>query len=378
MFETILNFLIGLWTYQDPNLILAVPLPPVIGGAMIMGGSSLLGGILGSNAQSQANKTNLKIARETNALNYKMFQEQNAYNKEMWQLNNEYNDPSNQAQRLQSAGFNPYLSGEVTSGSSSSAPSSVPLPNLVTPQVQPNMALASALPQIGSALSNIPLQQAAYDKSNADTFSTLIGAYVDAKSAGKDWKTKDLQNWILEMTKDNIITRSNYDAKIARQNWIESIANSKFAQAQAEIADWTSFMLPETSVIDLNQKVAQVMLTNAQTNETYERASLDAALVIKETLLAEGVRLSNNQIRQLTPLIVDSQTYKNLIDSERLYYYQNYGDEKAPLTGEGKLSIFGLPQVGFGAGLSANGYLPAHKGHKRPNLGKYYIPPHVR
>lgn len=378
MFDLIFDFLIGLLTYQDLNSIQAIPIPPVVGSAMILGGSSLLGGLLGSKSQSQANKTNLKIARETNALNYKMFQEQNAYNKEMWQLNNEYNDPSNQAQRLQSAGFNPYLSGDITSGSSSSAPSSVPLPNLVTPQIQPNMAFANALPQIGSALSDIPLQQAAYDKSNADTFSTLIGAYVNAKTAGKDWKTKDIQNWILDQVKDNIITRSIYDAKIARQNWIESIANAKYAQAQSEIADWTSFMLPEQSVIDLNQKVAQVMLTNAQTHETYERASLEAAQVIKETLLAEGVRLSNNQIRQLTPLIVDSQTYKNLIDSERLYYYQNYGDEKAPLTGEGKLSVFGIPSVGFGAGLSANGYLPAHKGHKRANLGKYYIPPHVR
>lgn len=377
-FFSIFDFLVGLLTYQDYNLIQAVPLPPVVGGAMISAGSSLLGGLLGSNSQSQANKTNLKIARETNALNYKMFQEQNAYNKEMWQLNNDYNDPSNQAKRLQDAGFNPYLTGDVSAGTSSSAPSSVPLPNLVTPQVQPNMAFSNALPEIGSALSNIPLQQAAFDKSNAETFSTLIGAYVNAKSAGKDWKTKDIQNWILEMTKDNIITRSNYDAKQARQEWLQSVANTTYAQAQAEIADWTSFMLPEQSVVDLNYKVAQVMLTNAQKDETYERASLEAAQVIKETLLAEGVRLSNNQIRQLTPLIVDSQMYKNLIDNERLYYYQNYGDEKAPLTGEGKLSVFGFPSVGFGAGLSANGYLPVYNGHKRPKLGKYYIPPHVR
>lgn len=364
MFDIIFNFLIGLLTYQDSNVTFAIA--PVVGAALITGGSSLLGGILGSKAQDKANKTNLQIARETNALNYKMFQEQNAYNKDMWDLNNEYNDPSNQVQRLLSAGINPYLSGDVTSGSSSSAPSSVPLPQLSTPHVLPNTALSSAISAAGSSFGDIPLQKAQFDKTTADTFATLISSYVDAKSAGKDWKTKDLQNWILDQTKDNIISRSNYDAKVARQEWLQSVANTTYAQAQAEIANWTSFMLPEQSVVDLNYKVAQVMLTNAQKDETYERASLEAAQVIKETLLAEGVRLSNNQIRKLTPLIVDSQLYKNLIDSERLFYYQNYGDEKAPLSGNGSLSIFGVPAVGFGAGVSANGYLPVHSGHKQP------------
>nr|DAG79682.1 MAG TPA: DNA pilot protein VP2 [Microviridae sp.] len=372
MLDFIFNFLVGLLTYQDSSFTYAIA--PVVGAALINGGASLLGGIFGSKSQSDANKTNLQIARETNALNYKMFNEQNAYNKEMWQLNNEYNDPSNQASRLQAAGFNPYLSGDVTSGSSSSAPLSASLPNLVTPQIQPNMSLPNALQQVGSVLSSIPLQQAQLDNVYSDTFSTLINAYVNAKSAGKDWKTKDIQNWILGMTKDNMVTRSNYDAKIARQEWLQSVSNTKAAEAEAAIKDWTSFMLPETSVVDLNYKVAQVMLTNAQANESYERAQLAAAQVIKETLLAEGVRLSNDQIRKLTPLIVDSQEYKNLIDSERLYYYQNYGDEKAPFTAKGSLNIFGFPAVGFGAGISGEGTLPAHKGHSQPKKNKYYVP----
>lgn len=371
MFDTIysiFDFLVGLLTYQDSSLIQAVPLPPAVGAALISGGASLLGGLFGSNSQSQANRTNLKIARETNALNYKMFQEQNSYNKEMWQLNNEYNDPSNQAQRLQAAGFNPYLSGDVTSGSSSSAPSSVPLPNLVTPQIQPNMAFANSLPQIGNALSGIPLQQAQIDNLDANSVSTVIDMLLSTGDATRNWKAKDLQNWLYDITKWNMKTRSDYDAKIARQEWLESISNAKYAEAQAEIADWTSFMLPEQSVIDLNQKVANVFLSKAQEHLSYEQAKLSAKQVVKETLLAEGVRLSNRQLEQLTPLIIDEKEYNNLLLDERLFYLQNYGTENPTVQSDGNFN-FGTGK--YGIGVSGSGYLPVHSGHRSAKKGRY-------
>lgn len=56
-----------------------MPLNPLIGGALISGASSLLGGMFGSASQSSANRTNLQIARETNQMQYQMFQEQNAF-----------------------------------------------------------------------------------------------------------------------------------------------------------------------------------------------------------------------------------------------------------------------------------------------------------
>lgn len=371
---SIYDFLVGLMTYQDFTVIQAVPLPPPVGAAVITGVGSLLGGMFGSNAQSAANKTNLKIARETNALHYKMFEEQNQYNKDMWDLNNAYNDPSAQASRLTSAGFNPYLANEVTSGSSSSAPSSVSPPTLATPQIQPNMSMSSALYNAGQALGNIPLQKAQIDNLDSNSFASLLKAYSDVKSASKDWKTKDLQNWILEMTKGNVIERSNYDAKVAREEWLQSLANTTAAQSRAFIADYTAFMLPEQTAIDMNYKVAQTMLLDAQRNQSYEHAKLLAKQIIKEEALTHGIRLSNHQLEKLTPLVIDEKTYNNLINLERLYYYQNYGDDKAPVEGKGSLNILGFPAVGFGAGLSANGKLPVHSGHPLPKKKIYYVP----
>ena len=68
---------------------------PVVGAALVAGGSSLLGNALGALSTSSANKTNLQIARENNQAQREMFHEQMAYNTDMWNKQNQYNFPVN-------------------------------------------------------------------------------------------------------------------------------------------------------------------------------------------------------------------------------------------------------------------------------------------
>lgn len=114
-----------------------MPIPAVVAGSAIAGGSSLLGSILNLFGQSRANAQNIAMQRETNAQNYKMFQEQLQFAKEQQQLAMSYNDPSGQVARLRQAGVNPaavFGNGSVAEASSINPPSA---PNMVAPQVQP-------------------------------------------------------------------------------------------------------------------------------------------------------------------------------------------------------------------------------------------------
>nr|DAR94408.1 MAG TPA: DNA pilot protein VP2 [Microviridae sp.] len=131
-----------------------MPLNPLIGGALISGASSLLGGMFGSASQSSANRTNLQIARETNQMQYQMFQEQNAFNEKMYHEMQQYNSPAAQMQRYQDAGINPYIAaGNVQSGNAQSAlQSAQPLP-LHTAQVMPVDAFKDSFSQIGNVIS---------------------------------------------------------------------------------------------------------------------------------------------------------------------------------------------------------------------------------
>ena len=72
-------------------------LAAAITGAAALGGS-LLSGALNSHSQSEANQTNLQVARENNE-----------FNQQMWEKNNAYNAPKAMVQRDLDAGLNPYL-----------------------------------------------------------------------------------------------------------------------------------------------------------------------------------------------------------------------------------------------------------------------------
>ena len=82
-----------------------------MGPSLIGAAGSVIGGALGFLGQQSANKTNLKIARETNAANRANQEYQNEWNLEMWNKQNEYNSPAAMRQRLEAAGLNPIMTG---------------------------------------------------------------------------------------------------------------------------------------------------------------------------------------------------------------------------------------------------------------------------
>lgn len=75
---------------------------PIIGGALISGGASLLSNLFGHKSQQNANQQNFEYSQ-------RLLQQQMDYNTEMWNKSNDYNTPAQQRKRLEEAGLNPYL-----------------------------------------------------------------------------------------------------------------------------------------------------------------------------------------------------------------------------------------------------------------------------
>ena len=115
----------------------------LVGAALVGAGSSLVGGALGNKAQSEANKTNLQIARETNAANQQLAEQQNQWNLQQWNRENEYNSAAAQKQRLIDAGMNPMF-GEISAGTAQSV-QSAPMANQQMAHVEKVDALANLL-----------------------------------------------------------------------------------------------------------------------------------------------------------------------------------------------------------------------------------------
>ena len=117
-------------------------------GTAISAAASLAGGLMGKKSQSDANATNLQIARETNAFNQQLAEKQNQWNIDQWNRENEYNSAAAQKQRLIDAGMNPYWSS-VTPGTAQNV-QSAPMANQQIAHVEPVDAMAKAIPNAAS------------------------------------------------------------------------------------------------------------------------------------------------------------------------------------------------------------------------------------
>ena len=79
-----------------------MPINPMVGGALISGASSLLGGLWSNHSNAGESHAQRQWAAEQNHMD-------RAWQQHMTDYVNEYNTPANQRARLESAGLNPYM-----------------------------------------------------------------------------------------------------------------------------------------------------------------------------------------------------------------------------------------------------------------------------
>ena len=150
-------------------------------GAAIGAATSLVGGLIGKKSQSDANATNLEIARETNASNQQLAEKQNQWNLDQWNRENEYNSAAAQKQRLIDAGINPYWSS-VTPGTAQNV-QSAPMANQQMAHVEKEDAFANAIPNAADSAFNAIMQGATAKKALADAKSAEAKANLAEQQA---------------------------------------------------------------------------------------------------------------------------------------------------------------------------------------------------
>lgn len=281
---------------------------PLVGGAVIGGIGSLLGGLFGSKSQKSANSANLQIARETNKLNRDLFYANQSWQEEMWNKQNAYNDPSAQAQRLSAAGFNPYLS-DTDAGTASSMPSM-----------------------------SAPTMQGATMQSSADIWSNTFNNI--ARQVGDYYYQSELQKQEIEQKRQetkNIIIRNQYDAASLIDRLSETAGRAREFHSRANLQELEKYYLQDTFTTRVKQvkaelqqtmiknygehlqnmifevthkylepqKVAELLQAAANINLTKANTKLVFANILKASLEAEGIRLNNKQLRETMDYLIN-------------------------------------------------------------------------
>lgn len=249
-------------------------------------------GAIGSSIAS--NKGNSNIAQQNNAFNEKMLQKQMDYNTEMyhqqlgdqWDFYNdakqnswdmlEYNSASNQRQRLEAAGLNPYLmmnggsagTASVSNGTSATSPSAQ---GVTPPTATPYSADYSGIAQgLGLAMDQV-LREPERDVKRAEADNLRIeGKYKAAKMMAEivqmrtQAKTQEgrlaLDKLIYSMNKD----LASSQMAVNDQNIANMRAQNKLINVQTLLADKQLSWMDAQMRMDLAQKTADIQLKYAQ------------------------------------------------------------------------------------------------------------------
>lgn len=308
----------------------------VLGLGAVLGigaGLSLLGGFFNSRSQSDTNFMNASLQNKANELNYKMFheqmdyntqmfEEQKAYNNQLISQMNDYNRPAAQMQRYREAGINPYFAmGNIDSGnaqsqvgvSAPSAPSATPMQ---AAQMQPvdYTFLGNAGRDIASiydtySRGELASAQAAnqrvqnifaYDKEIIDLQQKIASGRLNEAQR----KVADEQLYQLKAMRSDLIAEQRYNTLSAAQRKEQAVLDTEIKKNEKSISDILLSWQSKLSQKQFEHLVAQIDNIKASTAVEYQNK-------IESIARTAGIKLSNDQIKQLTPLLVKQQQLNN-------------------------------------------------------------------
>lgn len=264
---------------------------PIIGGALIGAGSSLLGNVLGlgagnraSEKQHQYNKEIMAIQQDYNLYNAK---QQQQYNKELW----DYTNYENQVKHLKAAGLNPaLLYGKSGSGGMSASGA-----NITGSSAVGGNEMAAAAPyvgagsQMGMTMANLAADIAIKKSTaNANDAAAAKSRSEAAKIAGVDTELAKAQEELTQAktkTEESMQMLNTWNAE-AKKQAIRQIkveidkgnAQLRSMIVQAKIDEATKDVLIDQRLNDLQNTINEGFRIIADTAKTRQEEKYTQAL----------------------------------------------------------------------------------------------------
>lgn len=309
--------------------------------ALLGAAGSVINGALGFFGQQSANKTNLKIARETNAANRANQEYQNEWNLDMWNKQNEYNSPAAQRQRLEAAGLNPIFNGldGVSEAGQLQSADYVATPG--APMLNSGEFLGNGIGNAMKTMAEIKLLDAQAKKTNEETKGVSLGnqilsaqkpalienefvmlsinkSVLDMKPLEKEKLSKDVDylseqistaktnREVLEATRDQIKTQISNDTKLTNAKVDDlydqiSMRFMNYLLEDRKVSIDEMMYWPEVqrllSEVDINEQTLYDLKTQAiQRFFGYERQARQDNANIDKTLSEIGVNKENARL----------------------------------------------------------------------------------
>ena len=297
------------------------------------GVSGLVNSVLGYKSNQDTNETSMDVAQMNNQREYDLFnaamdynkytyEDQKAWNEKLISQMNDYNSPSAQMNRFRQAGINPYFAlGSVDAGNMNGnfgiSPNSAPsIPSFQQPNLRPYdwSPLGSVGRDIGSVMQSVSNSDLTAAQAENQRIKNIYEANRQIAEIDKilaSGKVDKEQADILRDTKKDLIQQAKLDTMRMREDTMSAtelrkqhVLDTKLRENETKMIDWRNQFEKKLGDKQLNQLDAIIFNVRAD-------SALKAAQEVAERAKKAGIDLSNEQIKQLTPLLVTKQKLEN-------------------------------------------------------------------
>ena len=277
---------------------------PFTAGAILSGGASILGGLLGFGGSKHAADKSLQATRETNKANAELAKYQNEWNLAQWNRQNAYNTPAAQRQRYEDAGINPYFAlGNIQAGQAESLNSAEMANQQSGAEAYNHLAqgyqtLGASIAQAPNQFLNAQYQQEQVKAMQLKNTEDSLSMMFRVNNLKYDNVAKNMSNQLFNANMNSLI---NITKNQERESYSRvAIANLQQVGTAYDVAQkkfTNDFILPaqrDIAQMSIQQMIAQVAYTKAQQKWTEKQTSLAAEYCAQGWLNAHANMLSSN------------------------------------------------------------------------------------
>lgn len=283
---------------------------------------SVISGVIGAESTSDSNKANLKINQMNNDFNAREAQKARDFQLSMWDRENEYNKASSQRERMEEAGYNPYMSdiqaGTATGMSGTSAASAAGAASQIpyTPDFQSvGVNLASALKMMS--------EKKQTDIENLN-MSDLLRSQIWQNIGSTDWRNVSPEARAYNLSqgrKAAELGMASLEENLSNQRWSNNllIANISNSLLDAEAKTIMNKYLDANQLAELNVKAAHyeyLVMSGQMKRQEVKNLIAEEILTYAK---ANGLQISNSIAKKTSEELIKATNNTNL-------YFGSYYD----------------------------------------------------
>lgn len=325
-------------------------LDPLIGAGIATGVGSLVGNIFGTKS---SNSQNMKINRMNNEFNAREAEKARQFQEEMWNKTNDWNSPKNVRNRLQEAGYNPYLGMDSSNvgtaqgvGSSSPASAAPPIQNNPVQFDGFQNALSTAIQMSNSTkVSNA-------EANNLQGQKGLADAQAAATLSGIDWYkfTPEYRNWLQTTGMARAQLSFNTDKQnLENMQWVNKLQRAQ--RTDILLSNQAKGII--NKYLDSSQSLQLKLLANqsfqafASGRLSLQQCKTEVTKRLLNMAETEGKKISNKIASETADQLIGALQWQYSSDEMYSRGYAGYAREAGKSRGKGDIAKGQLDEYNY-------------------------------